>query len=97
MGSRSTYGLAVGDQSVAGLAEFDTQLRAILSDKGTGFDQVLIQVGTELNYEELMQVVDVCNRQKLPDGQRLSKLSFVPLPQTRTKEENRMTDSGEQQ
>ena len=72
--------LAVGDQSVPGLAEFDTQLRTILSDQGTGFDQVLIQVGSELNYEELMQVVDVCTRQKLPDGQRLSKLSFVPLP-----------------
>ena len=72
--------LAVGDQSVKGLAEFDALLRGILSDKGTSFDQVLIQVGAELNYEELMQVVDVCTRQKLADGQRLSKLSFWQLP-----------------
>ena len=27
-----------------------------------------------------MGVVDVCTRQKLPDGKKLTKLSFVELP-----------------
>jgi biopolymer transport protein ExbD len=72
--------MAIGDQPIAGWAEFDRRLQAILGDAATGFDQVLIQVGSELHYEELMRVVDVCTRQKLADGRRLSKLSFVPLP-----------------
>jgi biopolymer transport protein ExbD len=75
-----TKQIVIGDQVVAGLAEFENRLRAILGDAGTGFDQVLLQVGSDLNYEELMRVVDVCTRQRLADGSRLSKLSFVPLP-----------------
>ena len=75
-----TKSIVIGDQVVTGLAEFENRLRAILGDVGTGFDQVLLQVGSDLNYEELMGVVDVCTRQRLADGSRLSKLSFVPLP-----------------
>jgi len=78
--SGGTKSIAIGDQPVAGLAEFESKLQAVLGDGGAGFDQVLIQVGSELNYEELMRVVDVCTRQKLAGGQRLTKLSFVPLP-----------------
>lgn len=72
--------LVIGDQVVTGLAEFENRLQAILSDAGMGFDQVLLQVGSELTYEELMRVVDVCTRQRLADGKKLSKLSFVQLP-----------------
>jgi len=72
--------LAVGDTTVGGLEDLDRKLKSVLGDQGTGFDQVLIQVSANLNYEELMQVIDVCTRQKLAEGQRLSKLSFVQLP-----------------
>jgi hypothetical protein len=41
---------------------------------------VLIQVDSRLKYEELMKVVDVCTRQTLPNGEKLTKLSFVELP-----------------
>jgi hypothetical protein len=51
-----------------------------LKDPGSPFDQVIIQVDSALRYEELMQVVDVCTRQTLANGQKLSKLSFVELP-----------------
>ena len=78
--SGGTKSIAIGDQPVASLAEFESKLQAVLGDGGAGFDQVLIQVGSELNYEELMRVVDVCTRQKLAGGQRLTKLSFVALP-----------------
>lgn len=45
------------------------------------FKQVIIQVGSKLRYAELMRVVDVCVRQTLPDGKKLSRLSFVELPE----------------
>jgi hypothetical protein len=52
----------------------------VLGDPGSGFDQVIVQVDSRLKYEGLMQVIDVCTRQKLPSGEQLSKLSFVELP-----------------
>lgn len=43
------------------------------------FDQVLLRVGKNLNYGELMKVVDVCSRQKMSNGKLVNKISFVPL------------------
>jgi biopolymer transport protein ExbD len=59
------------------LAALDRRLAAVLGSEGSAFDQVIIQVDSRLRYEELMRVVDVCTRQKLPDGRPLTKLSFV--------------------
>lgn len=72
--------LAVGEGNVAGVAALDARLKAVLSDTNSPFDQVIIQVGSRLRYEELMKVVDVCTKQTLPNGEKLSKLSFVELP-----------------
>ena len=72
--------IAVGESQTGGLEQFDAKLRTILADEGAGFDQVLLQVSGNLRYRELMQVIDVCTRQKLPNGKKLSKLSFVELP-----------------
>jgi len=72
--------LAVGENKVGGIEQFESKLQAILADEGAGFDQVLLQVGSSLRYRELMRVIDVCTRQKLPSGKKLSKLSFVELP-----------------
>jgi biopolymer transport protein ExbD len=47
---------------------------------GNPFDQVIIQVSDSCRYDELMKVIDVCTHQTLPDGKKLSKLSFVELP-----------------
>jgi len=44
-----------------------------------GSDTVSIRVGEDLRYERLMQVVDICGKQELPTGERLSKVSIVPL------------------
>ena len=43
------------------------------------FDSVVIRVGKELYYEPLMQVVDLCTKQKAKDGTPMSKISIVPL------------------
>ncbi|HVX10180.1 MAG TPA: biopolymer transporter ExbD [Pirellulales bacterium] len=72
--------MAVGEVAIGSQKELDTRLRTILKDPGSPFDQVIIQVDSALRYEELMQVVDVCTRQTLGNGQKLSKLSFVELP-----------------
>jgi biopolymer transport protein ExbD len=72
--------LALGEGNVANLGQLETRLRAVLGDPSSPFDQVIIQVGSALRYEELMNVIDVCTRQTLPDGHKLSKLSFVELP-----------------
>jgi biopolymer transport protein ExbD len=72
--------LGVGETGVANLTALETRLQQIFADPDNSFEQVIIQVGSNLHYEALMQVVDICTRLKLPGGQRLSKLSFVELP-----------------
>ena len=72
--------IGIGEDSVATLGGLNDRLKKILSDKASPFQQVVIQVGSGLRYDALMSVVDVCTRQTLPDGRRLTKLSFVERP-----------------
>jgi biopolymer transport protein ExbD len=72
--------MAIGESVVATLYGLNDRLQTILGDQASPFDQVVVQVGSGLRYDALMSVVDVCTRQRLPDGQRLTKLSFVELP-----------------
>ena len=43
------------------------------------FDSVVIRVGKELYYEPLMQVIDLCTKQKAKDGSPMTKISIIPL------------------
>jgi len=43
------------------------------------FDSIVIRVGKELHYEPLMQVVDLCTKQKTSDGSPMTKVSINPL------------------
>ena len=79
-GDGSLQQLAIGETGLGGISAFEQQLATILGDPGAGFDQIIIQVDARLKYEELMRVIDVCTRQRLPSGESLSKLSFVELP-----------------
>ena len=72
--------LGVGETPVPGLAALDGKLKEVFADPGNPFDQVIIQVSDACRYDELMKVVDICTHQVLPDGQKLSKLSFVEVP-----------------
>jgi biopolymer transport protein ExbD len=72
--------LAVGETPIGGLTALERKLEDIFRDPGSGFDQVIVQVDSRLHYGPLMQVIDVCTRQKLPSGEPLTKLSFVELP-----------------
>jgi biopolymer transport protein ExbD len=71
--------MAIGEGVVATLTGLNDRLKTVLGDLASPFDQVVIQVGPGLRYDALMGVVDVCTRQKLPNGQKLTKLSFVEL------------------
>jgi len=70
--------LAVDETSVGNLPALERKLQDVF--QYTDYDQVIIYVGPDLRYDELMRVIDVCTRQKLRDGSRLSKLSFVEMP-----------------
>jgi biopolymer transport protein ExbD len=72
--------LGVGESQVASLAALNGRLKEVFADAGNPFDQVIIQVSESCRYDELMKVIDICTEQKLPDGRKLSKLSFVELP-----------------
>lgn len=75
--------LAVGETAVGKdryLQALNNKLQTVLGDPANGFDQVIVQVSSDLHYAELMRVVEVCTKQTLPDGSKLSKLSFVDLP-----------------
>ncbi len=48
--------------------------------KSAVYEQVLIMVDPTLRYDELMKVIDMCLRQKLPDGTSLQRISFKEIP-----------------
>jgi biopolymer transport protein ExbD len=61
------------------LAFFDTKLRTLLNDPASPFDQVVVQVGSKLRYDQLMRVVEVCTKQTIGGDPhtKLTKLSLV--------------------
>lgn len=74
--------MAIGEGTVSGLTALENRLKGVLGpESGAEFDQVIIQVGSRLKYDQLMKVVDVCTRQTLSTGEKLSKLSFVEMPE----------------
>ena len=74
--------IAVGEANVAGTTALDGRLKQVLGpESGASFDQVILQVASKLKYDELMKVVDVCTKQTLANGEKLTKLSFVELPE----------------
>lgn len=68
-----------GAATEANLRYLDGRLRDIFGAQGTPFDQVVIRADPRLRYEELMKIMDVCLRQRLPDGQPLQKLSLMEM------------------
>jgi hypothetical protein len=69
-----------GPANEANLRFLDGRLRDIFSAQGEEYDQVVVSVDPTLRFDELMKIVDVCLKQKMPDGQPLRKLSFAEMP-----------------
>lgn len=55
----------------------DQHLQAKFKTHNIPFDRIQIAVDGRLRYGELMKVIDVCHRQKLPDGSPMQKISFT--------------------
>lgn len=78
-------GVEVGPQTVgAGLgpAELISGLNGTLREFLTNgeFEGISLQIADSLNYERLMQVLDVCSQQKLPSGEPMTNISINSLP-----------------
>jgi len=63
------------------IKKIETRINQELTKPGSPIDQVVIQVGSRLHYDQLMRIVDICTRAKLANGERLSKMSFLELPE----------------
>jgi len=72
--------LSLGDVSVSNVSALAARLKTLLADPQMEFDEVLIQAGSTLSYQSLMDVVEACTQQKLRTGDRLSKLGFAEIP-----------------
>lgn len=57
------------------------ELKQMFGDALIPFDRIQLAVDPRLRYDELMKVVDVCTKQKLPNGELLQRISFVEIPE----------------
>lgn len=74
------FTVAKGSLDAFQLQQVAQGLKQRLSADVTPFDHVQIAVDGRLHYEELMKLIDICTKQKLPDGTLLQKISFTELP-----------------
>ncbi len=76
-------GIEVGSRAIDGAnsLELVTNLREMLREliQGSSFDGISLQVASDLNYERMMQVLDVCSRQTLPNGEPMTNISLGTL------------------
>ena len=78
-------GVEVGPQTVgagAGPSEVISGLNGMLKEFLTNgeFEGISLQISDSLNYERLMQVLDVCSHQTLPSGEPMTNISINSLP-----------------
>lgn len=69
--------LAVDGEIIDNLGDLNASVHNAICRQSC--DELTVQVDAKLCYEELMQVVDVCTQQELPQGGKLSKLKLVEL------------------
>lgn len=76
-------GIEVGPQTLAAGDPTETinALRATLKEALTAaeFEAIALQVSDDLNYERMMQVLDICSHQTLPSGEPMTKISIDSL------------------
>ena len=78
-------GVEIGPQTVgAGQtpSELINSLRGTLKEflANAEFEGISLQVANELNYERMMQVLDVCAHQTLPTGEPMTNIAIRTLP-----------------
>ncbi len=63
------------------LARINEELKVVFNGAQLPFDRIQLSVDPRLRYEELMKLVDLCTKQKLPNGELLQRISFIELPE----------------
>jgi len=58
------------------LRQLDRRLNDVFAIEGS-FDQVLLRVGTNLDFAELMKIIDVCTRQQTADGKPVNQIRLL--------------------
>ena len=71
--------IAVADRVLSRPRDLAGELQAIFGQPGSPFEQVVLQVSPDVQYQGLIEVIDVCSKTTLPDGQPLRKVSLVEL------------------
>ncbi len=72
--------LAIGDRNIASLDRLKTELRADVANPHANFQQLIVQVSSDVRYDNVMQVVDLCAKLKRADGSPITSLSLVERP-----------------
>ena len=57
----------------------DKKLQSLFAIQQIPYDRIQIAVDGRLRYGELMKIIDVCHRQRLPDGTNMQKISFTEV------------------
>jgi biopolymer transport protein ExbD len=71
--------LLKGSFDQANAHHLDRKLQSLFSVQQIPFDRIQIAVDGKLRYGELMKIIDVCQRQKLPDGTPMKRISFTEI------------------
>ena len=71
--------ISVGDRSTRSLAELNRWLKEAIGGLGSPFHQIILRVGDDLPYGELLKVVEVCTQQRFASGEELKKIGFVAM------------------
>jgi biopolymer transport protein ExbD len=61
------------------LEALNQSLKSMFSVASVPLDRIQLAVDERLRYEELMKIVDVCTRQKLPNGSLMQRVSFIEM------------------
>ena len=64
--------MAIGETTVGNTSRLNDHLKTQLGNESSPFEQIIIQAGSSLRYDALMEVINVCASQKLPNGQPFS-------------------------
>jgi biopolymer transport protein ExbD len=63
------------------VALLDKELKDIFALSASTFDGIQLHVDPQLNYESFLELLDVCARQKIGEGNKMEKISFIELKQ----------------
>lgn len=63
------------------LNQINEELKVVFNGAQLPFDRIQLSVDPKLRYDELMKLVDLCTKQKLPDGKLMQRISFIEMPE----------------